>query len=178
MFGMYTYVPCNGLAYSPFGYGFYSPYTVWQAPYYGGGGVAGGGGGIRRPTFRRELGRAPANIRPFMPSGVLSFLPQLTHRAADTSGGGTARSGGYQHGIQQRRQLRQCFARRQAVPPTAAGSARTHACRVHTRVNALKDTARIAVRALNYFRFFSKKSVVFSSNWRRTGPPTPWLFCG
>jgi len=29
-----------------------------------------------------------------------------------------------------------------------------------------------------YFRFFSKKSVVFSSSCLRNSPVTPWLFCG
>jgi len=49
MFGMYTYVPCSGSMFSPFGYGFWSPATVWQAPtYYGGGGGVGTGTGISR----------------------------------------------------------------------------------------------------------------------------------
>src|SRR5258708_18891116 len=38
---MYTYVPWNGLAYSPFGYSYWSPFTVSRfysyAPYYWGG---------------------------------------------------------------------------------------------------------------------------------------------
>ena len=35
-YGMYTFMPCNGLLYSPYGYAFWSPYTVGRA-YYGGG---------------------------------------------------------------------------------------------------------------------------------------------
>jgi hypothetical protein len=32
MFGMYTYMPYSGFGYSPFGYTYYSPYTVFYAP--------------------------------------------------------------------------------------------------------------------------------------------------
>lgn len=40
LFGMYTYMPYSGFGYSPFGYMYYSPYTVGYAPYYGGSGYA------------------------------------------------------------------------------------------------------------------------------------------
>jgi hypothetical protein len=45
MFGMYTWVPYRGIGYSPFGYNFWSPYTVYyyQPTNYGGGGTYGGG---------------------------------------------------------------------------------------------------------------------------------------
>ena len=43
MFGMFTFVPYSGIAYSPFGWGFWSPYSVLgYYPYYGG--YYGGGG--------------------------------------------------------------------------------------------------------------------------------------
>jgi hypothetical protein len=45
MFGMYTYVPMAGMYYSPFGYGFYSPFTVGNYYYYPGNNYYGGGGG-------------------------------------------------------------------------------------------------------------------------------------
>jgi hypothetical protein len=45
MFGLYTYVPYRGMYYSPFGYGFYSPYTVGNYYYYPGNNYYGGGGG-------------------------------------------------------------------------------------------------------------------------------------
>ena len=39
IFGMYTYVPCNGMVMNPFGYAFFSPQTVGYAlPYYYSGG--------------------------------------------------------------------------------------------------------------------------------------------
>jgi hypothetical protein len=34
-FDAYTFIPGNGIFYSPFGWGFYSPWRVWQAPFYG-----------------------------------------------------------------------------------------------------------------------------------------------
>ena len=49
IFGMYTYMPYSGFGYSPFGYTYYSPYTVAYAPYYGG---SGGGGYTNRGTGR------------------------------------------------------------------------------------------------------------------------------
>jgi hypothetical protein len=57
-FSMYSWVPGDGLFMSPFGYGFYSPFTVWQAPvfYYGGHrgyrGVGRVGGGVVVPRTR------------------------------------------------------------------------------------------------------------------------------
>jgi hypothetical protein len=54
-YGMYTYMPCSGAMYSPYGYRFWSPYTVMRAYYvppanYGGGnrgtGVSAGYGGV------------------------------------------------------------------------------------------------------------------------------------
>jgi hypothetical protein len=34
-FDAYTFIPGDGIFYSPFGWGFYSPWRVWQAPFYG-----------------------------------------------------------------------------------------------------------------------------------------------
>jgi hypothetical protein len=34
-FGAYTFIPADGIFYSPFGWGFYSPWWVYQAPFYG-----------------------------------------------------------------------------------------------------------------------------------------------
>lgn len=46
-FGMFTFIPASGILYSPFGFGFYSPSSVWYAynPYMYGGYYYGGGGG-------------------------------------------------------------------------------------------------------------------------------------
>jgi hypothetical protein len=56
-YGMYTYMPCRGSIYSPYGYRFWSPYTVMRAyyvapTYYGGnrGTGIGTGGGYSYPT--------------------------------------------------------------------------------------------------------------------------------
>ncbi len=35
-FSAYTFMPMDGIFYSPFGWGFYSPGLVWRAPFYGG----------------------------------------------------------------------------------------------------------------------------------------------
>jgi hypothetical protein len=49
LYGMYTYLPYNGIAYSPFGFSFYSPYTVYQAyqPY----GSSGGSGSYGASSY-------------------------------------------------------------------------------------------------------------------------------
>jgi hypothetical protein len=51
-FSMFTYVPVSGTLWSPFGYGFFSPYTIYDyyspaAYWYGGGGAATGNAGGR-----------------------------------------------------------------------------------------------------------------------------------
>lgn len=87
MFGMYTFVPCNGFAYSPFGYGFYSPYSVWQAPVYYGGG---GGGGVTRSPNPSRTGTGTGKHTPYIPSRGSS----ASYRAPSSggySGGGVAR---------------------------------------------------------------------------------------
>lgn len=91
MFGMYTYVPCNGFAYSPFGYGFYSPSTVWQAPvYYGGGG---GGGGVTRSPNPSRTGTGTGKHTPYIPSRGASASYRAPSSGGYSSGGGVARSG-------------------------------------------------------------------------------------
>ena len=51
MFGLYTFVPNRGMAYSPFGFGFWSPYTVgnYYSYYNPGHYNSGGGGSTYRP---------------------------------------------------------------------------------------------------------------------------------
>jgi len=92
MFGMYTYVPYDGYSFSPFGYGFWSPGNVWQAPiYYGGGG---GGGGVTRSPGVSRTGTGTGKHTAFMPSKGTS----ASYRGGNYSGsysGGAARSGGY-----------------------------------------------------------------------------------
>ena len=93
MFGMYTYVPCNGFAYSPFGYGFYSPYTVWQAPvYYGGGG---GGGGVNRAPSPSRTGTGTGKHTPYIPArgASASYHASSSGGGSYSGGGGVARGG-------------------------------------------------------------------------------------
>jgi hypothetical protein len=89
-YGMYTYMPCRGMLYSPYGYQFWSPYTVMRAyyvppVYYGGGrngvGAFGGGGGRSYPTA------APTSAGY---SGVMS--------SAGSYGGGGGGGGGFSGG--------------------------------------------------------------------------------
>lgn len=53
-FASYTFIPGNGIFYSPFGYGFYSPLWAYRAPYFWGGHYSRSfGAGYRAPTFAR-----------------------------------------------------------------------------------------------------------------------------
>jgi len=89
MFGMYTYVPCNGFAYSPFGYGFYSPYSVWQAPVYYGG----GGGGVTRSPNPSRTGTGTGKHTPYIPSRGTSASYRAPSSGGYSGGGGVARGG-------------------------------------------------------------------------------------
>jgi hypothetical protein len=91
MFGMYTYVPCNGAMFSPFGYGFYSPYTVYQAPiYYGGGG---GGGGVTRGGGISRTGTGTGKHEPFIPARSSAVASRGSSSTGGYTGGGMARGG-------------------------------------------------------------------------------------
>ncbi len=64
-FNMYTFVPMNGAYYSPFGYAFFSPFTVYNylySPYFYSSArpVYGGGGGGGRPVSRGVTSSATA----------------------------------------------------------------------------------------------------------------------
>ena len=52
-YSMYTYMPYGGVLWNPYGYGFFSPYTVYQAYYYVGNG---GGGGVSGPRSGANAG--------------------------------------------------------------------------------------------------------------------------
>ncbi len=57
-FTAYTWIPGDGMFYSPFGWGFYSPWFVSYAPYYGGYPYGYGYGGHARPHYGAYGGRA------------------------------------------------------------------------------------------------------------------------
>ena len=95
-YGMYTFVPGFGLASSPFGYSYWSPYSVGRfyayAPYLGGsyyGGGYGGGGSYRNPgsTYTTSLQSATAATRRESVSAA-STPHSLSGFAASEAGGG------------------------------------------------------------------------------------------
>ena len=59
-FSMYSWIPGDGMFWSPFGWGFYSPFAVWQAPIFYRGGFRGGfavaGPRVHTPAFRGSVG--------------------------------------------------------------------------------------------------------------------------
>jgi len=110
MFGMNTYIPCTGSYFSPFGYGFYSPFTVWQAPYnYGGGGITGisrngSGSGKHTPLVPSRGVGAVASARGGNSSGAgaRGSAPAASSgfsasSAGHASSGGGASGGGHGH---------------------------------------------------------------------------------
>jgi hypothetical protein len=93
MFGMYTYVPYDGYLFSPFGYGFWSPGMVWQAPvYYGGGGA---GGGVTRSPGLSHTGTGTGKHTPFIPSKATTASYRGGSSGGGYSGGGASRSSGF-----------------------------------------------------------------------------------
>jgi hypothetical protein len=92
MFGMYTYLPYSGFGYSPFGYTYYSPATVFYAPTLGGSGYAyGGAGRIAGLTGASRLASVAAAHRA---AGGLS----ASARGASFGGGHASFAGGMGHG--------------------------------------------------------------------------------
>jgi hypothetical protein len=89
MYGLFTWVPLAGVGYSPFGYAFWSPVTVFNAPFYNsgfyGGGLQGGGFyGRRSPAMARSgIGARSTSF------GTASYGPSAEIRG----GGGMGSSG-------------------------------------------------------------------------------------
>jgi len=117
-FGMYTFIPMSGAYYNPFGWGFFSPYSVYSylygLPYYGGyypGNVYGGGGGGGKgsgggstPGHKPgRIGHGPTPPPRFpggMPRGVSTAAAAMRTSVASNShasGGGFAAGGGGGH---------------------------------------------------------------------------------
>jgi hypothetical protein len=93
-YGLYTYMPCRGTLYSPYGYRFWSPLTVMNAYYmppvyrgnpggYGGGGFA--GPGISYPSAAQTSSGY---------SGVMASAPSYGAGSGGSVGGGAAASSG------------------------------------------------------------------------------------
>jgi hypothetical protein len=108
MFGMFTFVPYGGIAYSPFGWGFWSPYSVlnsYYSPLYGYGygyGYVGGAAG-RAPSFTRfasnRLGSGTPATRGYAaPGGLIGGGgASMGGGSRGVSGGGASMGGGGGH---------------------------------------------------------------------------------
>jgi hypothetical protein len=108
-FGMFTFVPGSGVYSSPYGYRFYSPFTVYRIyqprPVVafgpgGGRGMAGGGGGGGYGTMARTGGgysgvmaSAPVSSAPVAhaPASTAAAAPSAPVSSAGGGGGGNAR---------------------------------------------------------------------------------------
>ncbi len=97
MFGLFTFVPYNGIAYSPFGYSFWSPYSVWNYYYpsyynYGGSSV-GNAASSFNPYSASQLGYATSSGR--MSSAAPSYSGGgYGGYSAPSAGGGVSAGGG------------------------------------------------------------------------------------
>jgi len=100
LFGMYTYVPCNGMFMDPFGYPFYSPYTVGYAlPYYVGGGGASGltARSSRLPGISRGF-RGPVASSPYALAAMHTAARSAGEFARASVSGGPAGGRGFSGG--------------------------------------------------------------------------------
>ncbi|MBV8817399.1 MAG: FecR domain-containing protein [Acidobacteriaceae bacterium] len=96
LFGMYTFVPLGGVGWSPFGYGYFSPYTVgmyYPYPYYGYGygyyPGYGSGGGTAAPT---NTGRRPGSGN-F--GGNSPIRASASNHVGGAAGSGVSRGSGF-----------------------------------------------------------------------------------
>jgi hypothetical protein len=101
-FGMFTFIPANGILYSPFGYGFYSPSAVWYAyypqNYYGGGGGYFGGGGSSFGYDSRGGYVTAARGTGSVVSSGNSAVSSAPSSPAVSAGGGSRGGGGADRG--------------------------------------------------------------------------------
>ena len=100
-FGMFTYIPYRGLAYSPYGYRFYSPITVgrvyYRPPVYAGGGYGGGyNSGLGYGTMAHTSSGYSGTVAASPSSGSYSAPSTAASAAASapvSHGGGGASAG-------------------------------------------------------------------------------------
>jgi len=109
-FGMYTFIPMSGIYYNPFGWAFYSPYSVYSylngyMPYYGGYGpgyTSGGGSAPGHQPVRVGHGptvppRGPGSpIRGVTPAAAAlrASVSSNARSSSSFSGSGSSHSGG------------------------------------------------------------------------------------
>ncbi len=87
-FGAYTFIPANGIFYDPFGWGFYSPWVVYSAPYYRYGFGYGG--------YYHRFGPGYHPVSPRVPAYAGHAYSPRTGSIAGFGRGGVA-GGGYSH---------------------------------------------------------------------------------
>ena len=95
-FGSYTFIPGNGIFYSPFGWGFYSPFAVWGSPFF-----YGGWGGYYYGPRGYYPGRYYHHFGEFHAPYGHGFEPQGGFRGGFRGGmaGGSFRGGGFSGGM-------------------------------------------------------------------------------
>jgi hypothetical protein len=89
-FATYTFIPGDGIFYSPFGWGFYSPLFVFRAPVFVGRPFVHQFG----PGFRPPAAFAGPGVAPGFHSGPRTTGRQMAARGSGFSGGGAAHSRG------------------------------------------------------------------------------------
>ncbi len=98
-FGAYTFMPWDGIFFSPFGWGFYSPWCVFGAPIWGGGFYGGYGYGYGYGHYPHRFGPDPARWGPGPHYGNPENFGHGVHYATRTEGGVALGSrGSYVHG--------------------------------------------------------------------------------
>jgi hypothetical protein len=90
-FGMFTMVPMDGMLYSPFGYGYFSPGTVYYAPYYYGGATGGARGNAAKQGSNSRLVSSSG--------GSSTSATRVTSGRVSSSGGPLASGGGLSTGL-------------------------------------------------------------------------------
>lgn len=94
-FDMYSWIPGDGLFWSPFGWGFFSPFVVWQAPYYGYRGFGGyRGGHVIVPAGRPGFHAAARSAAPAFGGGGFGGFRGGAMPAGRVGGMGMGRAGG------------------------------------------------------------------------------------
>ncbi len=97
-FGGYTYIPADGILYSPFGWGFYSPLVVYRSPlFFGYGGYGRGFYGYTRPGFVNGYRYGPGFHRGPVVRNVPEFHGGPAFRSGPVDRGGFARGGNFAH---------------------------------------------------------------------------------
>lgn len=96
-FGMFTYIPYNGMIMSPFGYRYYTPrtiYAVYAPPPSMGNSAAIGGMGNRMPSYNSDYGYSTVGVRGVSSAPAASMGASAPAAAASEGGARGAGDGG------------------------------------------------------------------------------------